>query len=277
MALPVSTLHQGSVSVQVTLVWFQEKEIIFIFTGETSATMEPPVLQVSDHADRPSTQPEAVSVLADRLAGGVKAGVAVRPVVPNGLGGGRESVIAQPHSPQLDGVGQAMSNAASLQHNQIILGGGAAQAGVPSQAGAALQDGGAPQTGGAGQGGGAPQDGGEGQGGGAPRAGGAGQAGGAPQAGGAGQDGGAPPAEGAGQGGGAPQAGGALQASGASQAEGAGQAGGPAQAGGAPQVGGAPQGGGPLQGGGAAHALGAPEDAARQSGGVTATAENVRF
>ena len=55
---------------QVTLVWFQEKEIIFIFRGETSATVEPPVLQVSDQADRPSTQPEAVSVLAV----GVKAG-----------------------------------------------------------------------------------------------------------------------------------------------------------------------------------------------------------
>ena len=216
MALPVSTLHQGSVSVQVTLVWFQEKEIIYIFTGETSATVEPPVLQVSDQADRPSTQPEAVSV----LAGGVKAGtvlanekpdevVTVRPVVPNGLGGGRESAIAQPHSPQLDGVGQAKGH--STQALRVVQAGGVAKAGVPSKAGEAVQAGGVPQAGGAGQGGGSPQAGGEGQGDGAPQAVGAGQAGGALQACGPAHDGGA------GRAGGSAQAG-ALQGGGASQA-----------------------------------------------------------
>ena len=138
--------------------------------------MEPPVLQVSDQADRPRTQPEAVSVLADRLAGGVKAGT----VQANGqpgegvAGGGQESAIAQPHSPQLDGVGQAtghstqlgadvLSNAASLKQNQIMLGGGAQQSGGAPQTGRVVEAGGTAQAGGPGQGGGAAQAGGPAQ------------------------------------------------------------------------------------------------------------------
>ena len=199
--------------------------------------MEPPVLQVSDQADRPRTQPEAVSVLADRLAGGVKAGtvqangqpgegVAVRPVMPNGLGSGQESAIAQPHSPQLDGVGQAtghstqlgadvLSNAASLKQNQIMLGGGAQQSGGAPQTGRVVEAGGTAQAGGPGQGGGAAQ------------------AGGPAQA----------PADAVRRG---------LH-------DGLGQSGG-VSAGGTAQAGVPPQGGGALQ-----------------AGGVTATAENVRF